>query len=216
MADLSHWDFAHVFHGDEAAALMLGLDPIESASETRIRVVRQRLHYDYARALQQAQAETSAYRSESSTRPSGLLISYKLERLWRDALAGKGAPLDDWTFDKEQSLFEAQVFSRRDIVTWLSESGMKSAYPFELAHGLAPVDGDQVDIDPADFPEELQAANIAFRAVSNGFGDRAATFKNRLVAYLKKNYPALTSEAVTRISTVANPDKVRGRKKLQA
>lgn len=195
---------------------MLGLDPIESASETRIRVVRQRLHYDYARALQQAQAETSAYRSESSTRPSGLLISYKLERLWRDAMAGKGAPLDDWTFDKEQSLFEAQLFSRSVIVTWLNESGMKSAYSFELAHGLAPVDDDQVDIDPADLPEELQAANIAFRAVSNGFGDSAVTFKNRLINFLEKNYPSFNSEAVARIATVANPDKARGRKKAHA
>lgn len=69
------------------------------------------------------------------------------------------------------------------------------------------------DIDPADLPDELSAANIAFRAVTNGHGQKSATFKNRLIDYLEKNFTALNNEAVQRIATVANPDKGRGRKK---
>jgi hypothetical protein len=69
------------------------------------------------------------------------------------------------------------------------------------------------DIDPADLPDELHAANIAFRAVTNGHGDKSATFKNRLIDYLEKNFPGLNNEAVQRIATVANPDKAPGRKK---
>ncbi len=69
------------------------------------------------------------------------------------------------------------------------------------------------DIDPADLPDELSAANIAFRAVTNGFGDKTATFRNRLVDYLEKNFPSLNSEAVQRLATVANPDKSTGRKR---
>ncbi len=69
------------------------------------------------------------------------------------------------------------------------------------------------EIDPADLPTELSAANIAHRAVSNGFGDKEATFKNRLIAYLEASFPDLTAEAVKRISTVANPDKAPGRRK---
>lgn len=69
-------------------------------------------------------------------------------------------------------------------------------------------------IDPSDLPEELSIANIAYRAVSNGYGDPAATFRNRLIAYLETECQLLP-EAVQRISTVANPDKSTGRKKRE-
>ena len=69
------------------------------------------------------------------------------------------------------------------------------------------------EVDPADLPNELHTANIAFRAVKNGHGDRTATPKNRLIDYLEKNFTDLKPEAVKRIATVANPDKSTGRKK---
>ena len=68
------------------------------------------------------------------------------------------------------------------------------------------------EVDPSDLPEELDAANMAFRAVLNGHGEQTATFKKRLITYLKENYSHLKMEAVDRIATVANPDKARGRK----
>lgn len=67
--------------------------------------------------------------------------------------------------------------------------------------------------DPSDLPEELDAANLSFRAVSNGYGDATATHRNRIVAYLNENYPTFTQQAIDRIATVANPDKSPGRKK---
>ena len=69
------------------------------------------------------------------------------------------------------------------------------------------------EIDPSDLPFELDAANMAFRAVSNGYGDQAATPRNRLVKYLESHYSHFTKEQVLRIATVANPDKSPGRKK---
>lgn len=71
-----------------------------------------------------------------------------------------------------------------------------------------------IDIDPADLPIELDAANMAYRAVLNGYGNQSDTFKNRLIDYLKMTYTDLKPEAVQRIATVANPDKATGRKKL--
>lgn len=68
------------------------------------------------------------------------------------------------------------------------------------------------EIDPSDRPPELDAANMAFRAVTNGYGDQAATFRNRLLTYVREHYPHLKNEAVERIATVANPDKDPGRK----
>lgn len=218
MTDLSHWDFAAEFTGYEAAALILGVEPVKwLTDEHRVRVVENRLEHDYERAIAQAKTESIGFDWPEIIQPRvGLLVSIKLDELWRDAAEGMDAPLNDWLYDQFKPLFSSQKFSRKELATWLHSAGMKSVYPFELAHGPTPSNGDQLDIDPADFPEELQVANIAFRAVSNGFGDSATTFKNRLIEYLEKNYPTLNSEAVARIATVANPDKVRGRKKLQA
>jgi hypothetical protein len=68
-------------------------------------------------------------------------------------------------------------------------------------------------IDPSDFPYELDAANIAFTAVSKGHGDQNLTFKKRLIEYLEENYKGFSSQAIQRIATVANPDKSTGRQK---
>ncbi len=68
-------------------------------------------------------------------------------------------------------------------------------------------------IDPADLPDELDMANLVFRAVANGYGDKSDTFRNRAICYLKKTYPDLKNDPVQRIATVVNPDKSPGRKK---
>lgn len=67
------------------------------------------------------------------------------------------------------------------------------------------------DLDPTDLPEELDMANMAFRAVFNGYGNPADTFRNRLIKYLNSRLPAQCPTAIKRIATVANPDKERGR-----
>jgi hypothetical protein len=74
---------------------------------------------------------------------------------------------------------------------------------------------ESVEIDPADLPAELDAANMAFRAVANGYGEPTDTERKKLVDYLEKNYPDFKSDAVQRIATVANPDKSTGRKKTE-
>lgn len=70
-----------------------------------------------------------------------------------------------------------------------------------------------LELDPQDRPEELDSANMAFQAVTNGYGDQSETFRIRLVDYLKKTFPKFTNDAVQRIATVANPSKTPGRKK---
>ena len=69
------------------------------------------------------------------------------------------------------------------------------------------------DIDPSDLPEELQSANIAFRAITNGYGDPLKPPRARLEDYLRENYSAFNATTIDRIATVANPDKTTGRKK---
>ena len=67
--------------------------------------------------------------------------------------------------------------------------------------------------DPLDLPAELDGANMAFKAVLNGYGDQFATQRNRLIEYLQANYSMFKPEQVSRIATVANPDISPGRKK---
>ena len=104
--------------------------------------------------------------------------------------------------------------AREQIAGWLVTSGLKSQYIFD--RGLPPTDDDQrrgSESDPTELPTELDTANIAFRAVLNGYGNQSATFRNRLIEYLKMNHPSMTLQTVERIATVANPDKSTGRKK---
>jgi hypothetical protein len=72
------------------------------------------------------------------------------------------------------------------------------------------------EIDPSDLPEELQAANIAFRAITNGYGDPLKLPRARLEDFLRESYPAFSATTIDRIATVANPDKTTGRKKRAA
>ena len=104
--------------------------------------------------------------------------------------------------------------AREEIARWLVASGLKSQYRFDRS--LSDTDDAQsrgLENDPPELPRELDTANIAFRAVLNGYGDQSATFRNRLIEYLKKNHPSMTPQTVERIATVANPDKSTGRKK---
>jgi len=113
-----------------------------------------------------------------------------------------------------------------DVVAWLKTQGIEIGYSVnslrnknwdedesEIINIGATEQITELNLDPADLPEELHVANIAFRAVTNGYGDKTATFKNRLIDYLEVNFIGLNNEAVQRIATVANPDKGRGRKK---
>ena len=77
------------------------------------------------------------------------------------------------------------------------------------------IDPSEQPDDPSDLPLELDAANIAFRAVSNGYGNPLEKFKSRLIAYLRENYPSFSDGAIDRISTAANTDKSPGRKGVQ-
>jgi len=69
------------------------------------------------------------------------------------------------------------------------------------------------EVDPSELPDELDIANQAHRAVTNGYGDPNATFRTRLVAWIVKHRPDVKPEARERIATVANADKATGRRR---
>jgi len=240
MADsnLSKWDFAFEFMLYEAAALIVGIDPAEIYVETKPAKDNPRI-YDYHEHPQikpvidrMKLSYFDAYELFTSMRDGGWTCSHT-EPLSNNILRsrrmmgvplGIGSPylpldpamgktLDDLFAPVEDlCVYETAKFHRHEIARWLSAIGMKSVYQFDLP--TTTVVQSDPDIDPADLPVELDAANMAYRAVLNGYGNQSDTFKNRLINYLQMTYTDLKTEAVQRIATVANPDKAVGRKRL--
>jgi hypothetical protein len=93
---------------------------------------------------------------------------------------------------------------------------------FHSLTGL-PVDGVEpaqqpntdAEFDPSDRSEQLDIANMADRAVCNGYGDPSKRFKRRLLDWLDEFHPELSKEARDRIATIANRDKEPGRTKAK-
>lgn len=223
MADLSHWDFAERFSSYEAAALMLGLEPRESESEQhRIYVVRDRMKLNYDDALDRLRWEDVDPPDRLSNEPKALplteLRSVKMSKLEQDAwLHNYETPLSEFLALQKRHQFDDQEFDRQSIARWLAATGMKSVYQFYRVNCslTTPVVSEpDSDIDPTELPPELDAANMAFRAITMGYGDQSATPRNRLIDYLENNFPHFKPEQVQRIATVANPDKTTGRKKI--
>ncbi|MFG6466839.1 hypothetical protein [Roseateles sp. BYS87W] len=225
MTDLSHWDYAAKFSGRQAAALILGYEPDEawkadSAHLRQVSVVLARLEHDYQQTVTAFKVARGRLAPGSRLAPptsaKGCLVSVDLA-----AQSATAKPANDGLFiafvSAQLHKFSDQAFSRAQLRDWLRCNVMESVYDFEepaqrVAIKAVEAPPAETDIDPSDLPEELQAANIAFRAVLNGYGDEAVTFKARLVRYLQANF-RLSDEAVQRIATVANPDKAAGRRK---
>lgn len=69
-----------------------------------------------------------------------------------------------------------------------------------------------LDPESETYPRELDIAFLAWRAATNGLSGKG-TIKQKIEAWLRKNYPKLILEEVKRIATVANYSKNRGRKR---
>lgn len=69
-----------------------------------------------------------------------------------------------------------------------------------------------------DLPKGLDAANIAYQAVCNGYGDQATPFAERIKQFVRENWPAGTfsKEAIERIGVIANQDTKTGPKRKKA
>lgn len=228
MNDLSHWDFSADFTGAQAVALVFGLDLNDIQAKQSMGVLgadasakfapaceRMKQCYDAARGY--CHDSLRPPRDWDEKRPAVMLHSVELSRRIQELDPEFDHYLCNWLGDESYSGFDTQRFARSEIVAWLACIGQVSIYAFDGGQPTNPGSGSAADnestIDPEDLPSELDCANQAFRAVSNGFGDPTATFKNRLTDYLEKTHTTLTQEAVKRIATVANPDKSPGRQK---
>jgi hypothetical protein len=207
MADLSHWDFAVDFSGFDAAALILGIEPKEACDEeSRISPIYKRIADDYELSKLDCELSTEGAAPEHLRSVMLMLMEHSLE--YRDELFA-------WMADA-RSQEENQKFSRKELARWLSVIGMTSVYEFDRAGAGATNDPvSESEIDPSDYPDELSAANIAFRAITNGYGNQSKPPRARLEDFLRERYPAFGPTRIDRIATVANPDKTTGRKSVK-
>jgi hypothetical protein len=220
MTDFSHWEFAEQFDGYDAAALILGMEPRESEGDQwRIQVITDRMEMHYQSAVEKARRTATEapwkIKSMSASLTEQDLPSTQLSALWSEVVEPDGEiPFVEWLSGRGSSKFDFQKFSREQIANWLDVIGMQSKYEFRRGGTTSPArEAIAIEIDPADLPIELDAANLAFRAVMNGYGDPSKTPRNRLIDYIEENFPDFKSEQVQRIATVANPDKTTGRKR---
>lgn len=225
MIDLSHWDIADEFTAAQVVILMHGQDPnvvlvpSQAGSGTLQPLFlpayeRMRRSYDKARRYFMQAMNPPALFKGIAQKDILQSVGMRSEMTDCDTSDGSHCYFYVWLGDDRLYGFDTQLFSVEETARWLQAVEQPSMYNFGGVNkpptAATPV---TQDIDPLDLPDELDYANLAFRAVKNGYGDAAATFKNNVAEYLTKTYPGLKPEAVQRIATVANPDRSPGRKK---
>lgn len=132
MADLSQWDFAIDFTGEESALLIAGVDPaLSGVASERVTPVLGRMKRSYELAL-------GYYRDIYMADTSGLvpdLPDDALESLDMRRKVGQitnhveEVRFAEWVLD-DASDFERQRFSREQLAIWLFAIGLSSVYSF--------------------------------------------------------------------------------------
>jgi hypothetical protein len=223
MHELEIWNFAVDFTAEEAASLIFGGVP-GTIELNRLQPILQRLRRCYHLACRWHGDLINPPDEElSNIAPLEMLESVDLRRRANNLdEPGSSYRFYEWLADDIVSGLETQRFGRQELADWLVVIGLPSEYSFipvrRSSLVASPEEMQQVtesterEIDPSDFPPELDAANVAFRAISNGYG-KSPSKRNRLIEYLQAHYPHFKPEQVKRIATVANPDKTTGRKK---
>lgn len=139
---MKQWNFVHEFTGQEAAMLIVGLDPLHGNTNESKRVLA-RMNQDYSRACDHLLQVVSGYDNEDDRPETNDPELENFENYSPDALVSvkmhKGAtlcfnhtievPFLDW-LQSSDSDFVNQTFSRRGLTRWLRVIGLTSAYEF--------------------------------------------------------------------------------------
>lgn len=139
---LRHWDFATHFTGEEAAALIMGIDPNlpKSKVDTTYPIV-ERMRSAYQQALGEAiwayDFKDGADGDQSLvdiTEKSTGLYSYRMFHISGYEFEIVRLNAGHWLKDQNETSFDAQKFTREELVRWLSAIEMKSDYHFNDLH----------------------------------------------------------------------------------
>lgn len=123
MAEFHHWDFVDEFTAEQAAALILGIDPasLTEAEREKLKPVFSRIHDCYQNALNYYIADIDP--QKESIRE--ILVSKAIA----SALDSDIEP-ETWPKRKEITDFEQQKFTREALNQWLGKHRLKTRYKF--------------------------------------------------------------------------------------
>ena len=128
MEDLSNWDFANDFTGEQAAALICGIDPSQTEySRGKADPIYQRMRQCYETAWLEVDIANDVPRPER-------LVDMTLASLARDQ-SGRDHLMEMLCAGDPGTKFEKRHFGRQEISRWLKANGLKSVYKFD--HELA-------------------------------------------------------------------------------
>ena len=134
MNDLSHWEAANDFTGQEAAALAVGLDPLQPGTIPLAKLplyARMESCYNAARKFRLSLDDDpfdvdflGVNNTDEMLVSCGL--SLQIERYGFD----DGQEMSHWLLDDNQSRFAVQRFTGQEIARWLSAIALKSKFSF--------------------------------------------------------------------------------------
>jgi hypothetical protein len=129
----SHWDVATDFTGCQAAALALGLDPIETETKYSISLpLYIRMKRCYISKRDWLRDDMSPHNEEGVISRSDMLESVELHWWRRQVEPGTWGSYCDWVKAETESRFEHQRFTRQELTRWLVEIKFESRYKFDI------------------------------------------------------------------------------------
>lgn len=123
MSDLSNWDGTDEFTGEQAAFLILGVDPMLSTD-----IEKKRVKPILTRMRESFQYDLSQYM------PSGMFSPeyspHMLASIDVCMAVSEESPIENWVNNKDFTEFDKQRFMRQELARWISAVGMNSKYDF--------------------------------------------------------------------------------------
>ncbi len=135
---VSNWDVVVEFTGEQAAALVVGLDPASSGyTRTTSTPIYERMKQCYEEKTAWLLEEMSPY-EEYIRATSEMLASTALDE-WESAVEpDKWRDFCKWSKDVGRSGFEAQRFTRSELTRWLKVLNVTPVYRFDLTADAPP------------------------------------------------------------------------------
>lgn len=137
--DLSHWDFVNDFSPEEAAYLILGVDPSNDNSGRNARHICRRMSQDYESELENLRfyfftepclPDGWVDDGPEKTDPKSTLKSVEVEKLFEMYhLQDDEVSITTW-LDRGSNQFWQQRFSRTELGRWLADNQLPSGYQF--------------------------------------------------------------------------------------
>lgn len=130
--DFSSWDVSIEFSGEQAAALVIGLNPAsEGYTRTQSTPIYERMQHCY-------ELKMAWLWGEMGPSDDGLIASPKMlestNLTWWFSQVEPGSWNDFclWSKDESRSGFATQRFAREELIRWLKAVGVESTYSFDL------------------------------------------------------------------------------------